>query len=385
MGRPMTAEAADRHGRSLETPGTSLRRLLGLWQPRGRHSRTVAAALTMTCLTWLSLTSSLKLLIDPPVELEEVALCSFIASICTGFLIKASVVPALIGWIFFPLISHALINSEKESSEASWQFPVAHWIPANMQVSPAYEILYVVQSFCLIVASQSTNSIDLFFIHMMLMVAAELEVLSENVSAMKKVDGSLMKTENGGCEQITKEVLGHGDGNSRSKEDFSGQDMTDHHMYVLLVKNVRHHQAILKAFTLLQETMDKSIFILLFVNMADLCSCVFATAILLQRGGNVAKALKPLITIPPCLYETVMYCFFGNIVTDKSEDLLNSAYSCGWADCDTRFRRGLVFFVTQAMRPLEITVGKMCKLSKQMLLQVLNGSYMLLNLLYSTS
>ncbi|XP_046987094.1 odorant receptor 43a-like [Schistocerca americana] len=283
---------------------------------------------------------------------------------------QASVVPALIGWVFFPLISHALINSDEESSEASWQFPVAHWIPANMQVSPAYEILYVVQSFCLIVASQSTNSIDLFFIHMMLMVAAELEVLSENVSAMKKGDGKLIKTENGGCEQITKEVLCDGDGNFRKKEDFSAQDVTDDHMYVQLVKNVQHHQAVLKAFTLLQETMDKSIFILLFVNMADLCSCVFATAILLQRGGNVAKALQPLITIPPCLYETVMYCFFGNIVTDKSEDLVNSAYSCGWADCETRFRRGLVFFVTQAMRPLEIKVGKMCKLSKQMLLQV---------------
>nr|QAB43905.1 olfactory receptor OR26 [Oedaleus asiaticus] len=35
-----------------------------------------------------------------------------------------------------------------------------------------------------------------------------------------------------------------------------------------------------------------------------------------------------------------------------------------------------------ASRPLEITVGKISKLSKQMLVQVLNGTYGLLNLLY---
>nr|QAB43915.1 olfactory receptor OR36 [Oedaleus asiaticus] len=33
-------------------------------------------------------------------------------------------------------------------------------------------------------------------------------------------------------------------------------------------------------------------------------------------------------------------------------------------------------------RPVEITVGKTYKLSKEMLLQVLNGTYVLLNMLF---
>nr|QAB43906.1 olfactory receptor OR27 [Oedaleus asiaticus] len=128
--------------------------------------------------------------------------------------------------------------------------------------------------------------------------------------------------------------------------------------------------------------MNLSVFILLFVNMVDLCSCIFVGAVLLQRDGNVTKALKSLFTVPPLLYETGMYCICGQILSDQSEKLTDSAISCGWVDCNDRFKRDFMFLLISARKPLEITVGKTSKLSKQMLVQVLNGSYGLLNLLY---
>ncbi|XP_046988009.1 odorant receptor 43a-like [Schistocerca americana] len=153
-------------------------------------------------------------------------------------------------------------------------------------------------------------------------------------------------------------------------------------MCLLLVKNIQHHQVIIRSVLLLQNIMSESISILLFVNMVDLCACIFVSAVLLQRDGNVTKALKTLSVIPPLLFETGIYCIFGQILTDQSEKLSDSAISCGWVDCNERFKRDFLVFLISTSKPLEITVGKMSKLSKQMFVQVLNGSYGLLNLLY---
>ncbi|XP_049802791.1 odorant receptor 2a-like [Schistocerca nitens] len=129
-------------------------------------------------------------------------------------------------------------------------------------------------------------------------------------------------------------------------------------------------------------TMSVPVFLLLFVNMANLCANLFIAAVLFQRDENVSKALKAVMTIPPVLYETGMYCIFGHVLTDKSEKLMQSAFSCGWTESDVRFRRSLLLFMTATERPVEITVGKTTKLSKGTLLQVLNGTYGLLNMLY---
>nr|WBF91029.1 odorant receptor SameORX [Schistocerca americana] len=425
--------------RVLLGSGASLRRLLGLWWPqtgRGRFRAAASASVTLLFLAWLPSFTALKLIMDTSQELDEMALCCLVIFVSFGFVTKVSffiyesntlhhllrvlyearsfkrhgkdcegirlhyqrlshrmfifmevsMIQALAGWVSTPLLVRAFLTSEDDSVESSRQFPVPLWFPGNIYLSPTYEILYIVQFLCIIVAPQTSICIDVFFIHMMLMVAAELEVLNGNISAMKKVHLRFQGSEYQEQRQWNKEkheevdIKGHAlvsnTGNS------STEDVLDENMNLLLMKNIQHHQVILGAVSLLQRVMNVSIFILLFVNMTGLCSCLFVTAVLLQRDGNVTKALKPMLTIPPLLYETGMYCIFGQIITDQSEKLVDSAISSGWVDCDARFKQDLLFFLMAASKPLEITVGKLSKLSRQMLVQVLNGSYGLLNLLY---
>ncbi|XP_049812085.1 odorant receptor 43a-like [Schistocerca nitens] len=87
--------------------------------------------------------------------------------------------------------------------------------------------------------------------------------------------------------------------------------------------------------------------------------------------------------MPHVLFEVGLYSVIGQMVTAQSDKLLHSAFSCGWVDCDTRFRRNLIIFSMAARRPLEFTVGKTYKLSKETFLQVLNGSYAMFNMLYT--
>ncbi|XP_049835411.1 uncharacterized protein LOC126279021 [Schistocerca gregaria] len=390
--------------------GASIRRLLGLWWYEGRWGRiwsAASASVTLFCLALLPTFSALKLIMDIPPELEEIALCCFVICICSGFLIKAAFfiyqgdslkrllkllsdtrrvyrtdeskedirhsylklsrrvslqfqfasLPTLAGWVSTPLLARIFLSSEDDSIESNNQFPVPLWFPGNMYLTPTYEILYGIQSFSILVATQVTK----------LNVKVQGYKHEEwRLKIKRKNDEmSFPRNENPPC----------------STHPWS-EDVSEEKMCLQLVKNIQHHQEIIKSFLLLQSAMNVSIFTLLFVNMADLCSCIFVTAVLLQRDGNVTKALKPMLTIPPLLYETGIYCIFGQIITDQSEKLMDSAISSGWVDCDARFKQDLLFFLMAASKPLEITVGKLSKLSRQMLVQVLNGSYGLLNLLY---
>ncbi|XP_049950478.1 odorant receptor 85c-like [Schistocerca serialis cubense] len=152
-------------------------------------------------------------------------------------------------------------------------------------------------------------------------------------------------------------------------------------LYLELRQHARHHQSVLRCVSLLQSAMSVSIFILLSINMANLCFIMFVTVELLQREGNMSKPLKTIFVMPALLYQTWMYCIFGQIITDQNEKLVDSAFGCGWTDTDSRFKRSLAIVMMTATRPLKIRIGKTCDLSRALLLQVLNGTYGLLNML----
>nr|QAB43880.1 olfactory receptor OR1 [Oedaleus asiaticus] len=95
-----------------------------------------------------------------------------------------------------------------------------------------------------------------------------------------------------------------------------------------------------------------------------------------------ASALKSIVASLFFISETAIYCGFGHVIVQQSERLANSAFSCNWPDGNARFKRSVLIFMLRASQPLEITVGKTYSLSRQTLLQVLNGAYALFNMLY---
>ncbi|XP_049956076.1 odorant receptor 43a-like [Schistocerca serialis cubense] len=128
--------------------------------------------------------------------------------------------------------------------------------------------------------------------------------------------------------------------------------------------------------------MNHSIFLLLFLNMLNICVHTFVTAVLLQKEVQPTTMYKMVSTLPIYMYETGLYCIFGQTIIDQGERLATSAFSSGWPECGVRFRRVLLVFMLRASQPLQLTVGQMYTLSRHTFLQLLNGSYTLFNMLY---
>nr|QJX74361.1 odorant receptor 84 [Ceracris kiangsu] len=416
---------------SVLGPEASVLRLLGLWRPQegaGQLAPLLLAAVSLASVAFIPVGVVLRLCGDFPQQTEETAHCSYICIVCFGCIVKAvlfiveggtvrelvhllhamrseygtdegserirssyqstvdriyryfqvmALVPTLF-WICSPLVFAALANTPQDPQTNHHQLPLPFWLPGGVSSTPTYQLLYAIQALSLTVTVVSAVCLDVFFIRLMMMVAAELQVLNEKISAIEsfQASGSMY-----GREAQEYALVTSGD-RARDSTKKSAENFSDDEIFSQLLNNILHHQVILRCIWLLQTAMNVSIFILLFVNMANLCFNIFVTAGLLQDGRNVTKAVKAFSTVPGLILQTAMYCLFGQITTDQSEKLLYSAFSCGWDDCNTRFKRNLLIFMLMVGRPVEITVGKTYKLSKEMLLQVLNGTYVLLNMLF---
>nr|QAB43926.1 olfactory receptor OR47 [Oedaleus asiaticus] len=211
----------------------------------------------------------------------------------------------------------------------------------------------------------------------MLQMAAELQVLNDNIAAI--FNREMGRPQNGLTDTTTayeaNDGVGYGELRSYTAED---------EMYIHLVTNIKHHQTLIECLNQLETVMSHSTLILLSSNMVCICLHIFVTAVLLQEEIQFDKTFKMMCAFAIYTYQTGLFCLIGQTIIDQSEQLVNSAFSCGWPDADARFKRSLSVLMLRAARLLDIRVGKMYALSRETFLQILNGSYKLFNLLYQT-
>ncbi|XP_049863424.1 uncharacterized protein LOC126357504 [Schistocerca gregaria] len=385
-------------------------------------------SITLASLSIIPAGAAVKLCADFPEDLEELLLCTYIFIICFGSFIKVALfieeggtvhellrllctarsqygsgetsdcirnlykrmvdklyrcirvmmVPSLMFWVASPILSSVVLKEDQENHR---QLPKPIWLSADINSSSIYELLYVTQFICLVIAAEATLCLDVFFVRLMMLVAAEIEALNQSISTIHIFRSKAATLDDNIYDSGDKERSIELDISNSSQAADNNSKNVSGELFSSVVKNILHHQTIRRFVFLLQTTINTSTSILLLMNMANLCSNMFVTTGLLQRDGNLTKATMAVLAVPPILFQTGMYCVFGQITTDQGDKLPDSAFSCGCINCDAHFKRNLLILMTMVGRPIEITVGKTCQLLKQMLLQELNGTYALLNML----
>ncbi|XP_046993846.1 uncharacterized protein LOC124605932 [Schistocerca americana] len=376
-------EAAD----ELLGPSAAALRLLGVWPGAASASASASARATLVCGCYLAVVAfaASQLLAEPWRPLEELAIAALIFVTGSSFTFKARPCSAVNGamflryrprllqlatqlcggglrpdvgaetrrryrqrgrevflylqailsaptllWSLQPLLVPPggsvanLSNMTEPALKRSTPLPM--WLPPALQSSPAYEMVYGLQVFSMLVVLQTSVFTGIFFLVLMLSIAAELHVLNDSIA--------------GNSGQVSRCV----------KE--------------------------------LEAIMNLPIFVLLFLHMVNICAQIFVTSLLLQKDNDSTTLFKVLFTLPIYLYETGLYCVFGQIIIDQSDRLSSSAYSGTWLQGDVRLRRALLLLTSRAVHPLTLTVGKTYTLSRHTFLQILNGSYSLFNMLY---
>ncbi|XP_049789682.1 odorant receptor Or1-like [Schistocerca nitens] len=363
--------------------------LMGLWRGGGGGgspaARVAVAAPTLFVMGSAVVLSGAKLCADPPAVYEELIAVIFILVASVSWTFKVITAVPIAMWALEPLLS------------GGQNTPLPAWLPLDIHATPAYELLCTFQAVAVTLSVEASVCLDMFFIVLMIAVAAELHILNDNLEAvrlhpidtfpLKAADNSATRW-NGKASPLTEKGIPSTQQYEYHRENHKSTSAlhatADAHelMYRSLVKNIQHHQLILKCVKELETAMSYSIFVLLFLNMVTICTLIISTTVLLQSDSDPTSLYKMVSSLPIVMFQTGLFCIFGQMIIDQSERLPATAFSSGWLEGNVRLRRALLLLMRRAATPLRITVGRMYPLSRHTYLQLLNGSYTIFNMMY---
>lgn len=68
----------------------------------------------------------------------------------------------------------------------------------------------------------------------------------------------------------------------------------------------------------------------------------------------MAMLTSGLCYIAAVLMELFLFCWFGNEVSIKSENISRALYESVWPETSKNFKRNLFFFLTRTQKPIKI-------------------------------
>nr|CAI5822369.1 unnamed protein product [Callosobruchus analis] len=70
------------------------------------------------------------------------------------------------------------------------------------------------------------------------------------------------------------------------------------------------------------------------------------------------------------LIEQFLYCWFGNQLIYKSQNIFNSVYNIPWINCDMKCKKNLLQFMTQTKWPIVIRARGFFKMNMSVFISV---------------
>ncbi|XP_049834993.1 odorant receptor coreceptor-like [Schistocerca gregaria] len=295
-------------------------------------------------------------------------------------------------WFVEPALTKTLVTTSENTTILIRKTPFVMWMPLDTQTHPNYEITYVIQIALLVSVVQATVLVDLFFASLMINITADIAILNNNIANMR------LHKENGVTKESAEGVKVSGAWEVTYKRKKSLAEKGEQHdeniatttpyttdpsaqLYRTLARNIQHHQVIMSIINDLESIMSESSVIMLAVNSINICLQGLGFVDAFRPGAKRTLVLKKVLTFPAYINQTAHFCWYGQEIIDQSERLLESAFSCGWAEADQRFCSSLRIFMLQASRPLKLQIGKIFTLSRNLFLQILNTSYTIFNMM----
>nr|UTN00930.1 odorant receptor [Semanotus bifasciatus] len=81
------------------------------------------------------------------------------------------------------------------------------------------------------------------------------------------------------------------------------------------------------------------------------------------------------------LIEVFLYCYYGAVLYEESNSVINAIYMSEWYNFDQQSKKALITLMERAKRPMTITAGKLLDLSLETFTMIIRRSYSLLAVL----
>nr|WBF90995.1 odorant receptor SameORX [Schistocerca americana] len=278
---------------------------------------------------------------------------------------------AVVVWNLMPL----LLESDRS-------LPTIAWYPYDETETPFFELTYVLQGISTFYCCITNVGLNVFLVSLIIYVSDELKNLNDSISSINystshNCNCSYDK-QHGLLYRSSKIVADDGERDSDTYKRHS-KNLRQRTQFCCVVKArqylwmcLQYHQELIKTVKKLETTMTGVVFIEFVAGIIVTCLTLFHAAV---NAGNMALFLKFIMYL---LYMTVgmfIYCWYGQDLMEKSEDLKWAAYSCNWQGAPRSFTDLLKIVMLWAQQPLILSAGKYYRISLKTFVTLLNASY----------
>ncbi|KAJ3656614.1 hypothetical protein Zmor_015677 [Zophobas morio] len=213
-----------------------------------------------------------------------------------------------ISWGVSPLLDR--------TSDDGIRLPLSGWYPFRTDRSPGFEFVYIYQILSTWVNGLGDISMDTCVSGTIMFISAQLSVLRDALETMKHTKNSDHQTIN-----------------------------------EALVRNVVHFKNIVQFAEEVTFLFTAGITGQFVVGVVIVCMSMFQMSLV----SVLSFQFFAMFLYQSCvLLEIYLWCFYGNEVIMKSDQLTQSAYMCEWTDAPEEFKQNLMIFMSRTQFPLKL-------------------------------
>nr|XP_015839882.1 PREDICTED: uncharacterized protein LOC663463 [Tribolium castaneum] len=213
-----------------------------------------------------------------------------------------------VSWAISPLL-------DKRGSD-ELRLPLSGWYPFSTEKSPAFEFAYTYQIFTTWVGGLGDISMDTFMSGTIMVISTQLSLLKD------------------GLENVARNI----------KHDKSSVNKN-------LIQCACHYRSIIQFAAEVTNLFTTCITAQFVVGVIIVCMSMFQMSLVSVLSFQFAAMLLYQICV---LMEIYLWCFYGNEVMLKSDQLTQAAYMSEWLDGTEEFKQNLLFLMTRTQFPLKL-------------------------------
>nr|QMS80327.1 odorant receptor [Histia rhodope] len=239
-------------------------------------------------------------------------------------------------WAMIPLFDDA----------GSRSFPFKIWMPVDPQKSPHYEVGYVYQMITIYISACLFIGVDSTTLSMIMFGCAQIEIIMEKVRQLQPLSNIKLKP-------------------YKRKQQIEEKN-------ALFIECIKHHQEVVKYIEKVEDTYHANIFFQLSGTVAIVCIVGLRISIVDKSSVQFYSMVNYMVTM---LSQLFLYCWCGNELTIRSQDLREVIYQTPWYDFDRKFCRLLWVAMERMKRPIIFKAGHYIALSRPTFVSILRSSY----------
>ncbi|XP_035718468.1 odorant receptor 46a-like [Vespa mandarinia] len=149
----------------------------------------------------------------------------------------------------------------------------------------------------------------------------------------------------------------------------------------LLKLCVRHHECIYK----FADKVNKIFGVIMFIQFFGSTMTVSFTLYQLTKISSTSVEYAKMSLYMYCmLIQIYLYCWYGNLVTLKSKEIINKIFEINWTILDNSIKTSLLIMMNRTMNPISLVVMKIFSLNLDSFISIIKTAYSAYNLLQQT-